>query len=1104
MALNADQGEFAALLDALASTNSAARADADAKITQLKRTDINAALKLTLEIMLRDPNEEHRLQAVILLRLLLDMSKSGDAPKNMWKAVTNETKAFFKQSMMQCLQDEPVKTVRNNACDTIADLCISSLEPDEWPELARCTIQLIQHANPAYKKSGFKLLGECFSYFAEDLAPHLGDVLQLTKASLLDQNSEVRTETICAIANVLEDDVLEVASQLGDATPFILEHIKQLAVSTESSARDDLERSMAGLIMIVDNNAKMLKPHIRAFFDRMLEIATTENAEPNLDQDIRCMAIEALVTLPEKKPKMALSIPNFGLRMVSCLMNAMLDIEDDCYAEWLETGEDDDDVQRLYDAGEEGLDRLGRAFEDIEDCPFMDWVLSNASQFIQQRSWQHVFVGIMAISQTAEYLSEEEVEERMPSIIKIMVDKLKDEDFRVRFAACQTIGQIALDHQPYVQQNFFEVVIPALIVTFDDVSPRVQSHALSAFINFAEEVEVNNLLPLADLIVKTLLLKINPNANRSVREQAVTSLAVTAGVLEGHFRAYYSTVVPLMKDTIANCVSAEDRTLRGKAIECMSIIGMTIGIDVFLNDGIECMNALIQIMQEPSTSDDPVKEYIDEALGRLCTALKGNFCPFLPNIVPHLLRNLENNIKSFGDEEEEDMTLLMGAEGAAGLRTSLVEDLERTLTLIGNIVEELKEQYDGYVVPTVTALMPILSYVLTSELKERALYALAQLIKAKKLAIEATGGSKEVLFDIVMNTMNTVVGSLEKAREDGENVSVPAEILIASAEGLAKCLDNAGPGILGVNLLSAIGQKVLQLIEKSSNVKQWYSKCKLNKDLDQDELESIEIDEQNEQEYRTALLELMGVIMKHHPDEFMQTCHDPCLEFVVTNLSKSQSDDIAVGMYLCDNMIEHLKSKLVTTWPRLIPYILKYAESRNANVRQSACYGLSLLARMPEFAGMENQAAEKIAAVLRMPVQLSKRQQQAATDNAVAALGEIIKHHGASLNDAAGYLNLWLKNLPLKADEEEAQRVHQELMDLIISNNRSILGPDNCNMAELARIFITIYGGDLSTPELNKQIVELMKHLGEQYLQQLAASLPKKLQAQLQSIARAM
>ncbi|AFZ80316.1 importin karyopherin beta 4, putative [Theileria equi strain WA] len=1093
---------FVSLLEALSSTDNQRRTDADAQITALKQHDINTLVKLTLSIALSQAADDIRLQSVILIRLVLDLSKSGDTPRNTWNRITPDVKNLIKTSLLKSLETEVQDSIRRNVCDTIADLCISCLDDNEWPELSRCTLQLIQNDNVLYKKSGLKLLGECFGFFAEDFSRHVDSLAQLIKASLMNPNASVRTEAICAVSLAIEVDVINLSSRLGDAVPLILEGIKQLLISTEPSARDEAERSLAGVVMIVDNNAKVLKQNLSLFFTRMADIALGEGQFAHVDHELRCLALESLITLPERKPKMALTIPNFGIRMVSCLMSCMLDIQDDSYAEWLETGEEDDDIQRLYDAGEEGLDRLGKAFENIDNCPFMDWVLSTASQYIQQPLWQHKFVGIMAISQTIEYLMDEEVEERMPSIINIMLEKLKDSDFRIRFAACQTIGQLALDHQPYVQLNFCEQVIPSLIATFDDSSPRVQSHALSAFVNFAEEVQKEDLLPFADIIVEKLLSKINLHTKRAVREQAVTSIAVIAGVLEENFIKYYSTVVPLMKEIISKCLSTEERTCRGKAIECISIIGLSIGADVFRNDGIECMNALIQIMEQPSDSDDPVKEYIDEALSRLCTALGTNFCAFLPKVVPILLKELDRHVKSFGSDD--DMTLALGSEGAAGLRTSLVEELERTLNLIGNIVEEMKEKYDEYIVPTATAIFPTLSLVLTGDLKQRALHAIAQLIEAKRSAIEKGDGNKKLLFDIVLNTVNTVISDLEKSRAPNSEYDVPADILSVSAHGLHKCIDSAGPGIFDQNILSIVSTKLLQIIEQSSKLKAIYKKCRQEKDLDQDELLALDDDEDAEQSFRSSLLDIFGSIMKHHPDEFLAACQPLCLKFILLNLGKTCPDDISIALYLCDDMIEHLKGRILPFWDQFLPHIFKHVESRDANVRQSACYGVSLLARIPEFSSLANESAQKIVRAIKLPFASSSREQQTATDNAVAALGDLIRYHGASLSNGSSYLNVWLSSLPLKRDEVEGKRVHKDLMELVLASNPTILGPDNVNLSQLVKIFISIYETDFSTEELNMQIISVIRQLGDDFIQKLAPSLSRKLQKQLRIIAKTM
>ncbi|UKJ87792.2 importin beta [Theileria orientalis] len=1096
MSQNINSEVFVSLLEALSSTDNSARSDADAKINTLKKHDLNGILRLTLNVMLTEPNDERRLQSVVLIRILLDLNKSGDTPKTTWKLVTPDVKALLKSSLLKSLESEMQKSIRRNVCDTISDMCVCSMEYDEWPELLTITIRLVQNNNPMYKKSGLKLLGDCFNYFLDDLANHVDVLAQLIKSSLMSPDASVRTEALCTVSVAIESDLSDLPSRLADTVPLMLESLRQLLSSPDPTSRDELERSLAGIIMIVDNNAKILKHHVQLFFARMMELALGEGPAQNLDQDLRCMALEALVTLPEKKPKMALSIPNFGIRMVNCLMTCMLDVQDEAYSEWLETGEDMDDEQRLYDAGEEGLDRLGRALQNIENCPMMDWVLSTASQYIQTPHWQHKFVGIMAISQTVEFLTDEEVEDRMPSIVKIMLEKLKDPDFRIRFAVCQTIGQLALDHQPYVQLNFHEEVLPHLITAFDDASPRVQSHALSAFINFAEEVQKDHLLPFADVVVQRILLKINMHTNRSVREQAVTSIAVIAGVLEEHFIKYYTTIIPLMKEIIANCIKPEERTCRGKAIECISIIGMSIGKDVFLNDGIECMNALIQIMDQPTEPDDPVKEYVGEALGRLCTALGVNFVPFLPKIVPMLLKELTNCLNPLKDNQ--DMTLALGVEGG-GLKTSLVDELERTLNLIANIVEELKDLYEEYIPSTAQAVLPLLTYVLSADMKQRALSAMANMIEAKKMALDKRGGGREMLLDLVLNTMNAVLPDLEKSRE-----AEPAEMLAIEASGLYKCLDCAGPGILNTNVLTVVATKLLQIIENSSTVKAMYRRLRDDKDLDQDEVQILEEDEEAEQTFRSSLLDLFAVIMKHHPEEFMLSCQPMCLNFATANLDKPLPDDVAMALYLCDDMIEYLGQRVVPFWDKFLPHILKHVESREPSLRQSACYGVSQLAKIPEFSYLANDAAAKLAAAMRMKFPASAKDQQTANDNAVAALGDLIKYQGGNLPDANNYLNLWLKSLPLKQDETEGRRVHKELMELVINKNPTILGPDNSNLAQLAKIFISIYETDLSTEELNKQIIHLMKHLGQEFLKQLAPSLSKRLQMQLKIIAKSL
>lgn len=59
----------------------------------------------------------------------------------------------------------------------------------------------------------------------------------------------------------------------------------------------------------------------------------------------------------------------------------------------------------------------------------------------------------------------------------------------------------------------------------------------------------------------------------------MTTVATVADTLEEHFLQYYDRFMPLLKYLVANSVQKENRLLRGKTIECISLIGLAVGKD---------------------------------------------------------------------------------------------------------------------------------------------------------------------------------------------------------------------------------------------------------------------------------------------------------------------------------------------------------------------------------------------------------------------------------------------------------------------------------------------------------------------------------------------
>lgn len=58
-----------------------------------------------------------------------------------------------------------------------------------------------------------------------------------------------------------------------------------------------------------------------------------------------------------------------------------------------------------------------------------------------------------------------------------------------------------------------------------------------------------------------------------VLEQIVTTIASVADTVEKDFLPYYDRLMPCLKYIIANATTDELKMLRGKTIECVSLIG---------------------------------------------------------------------------------------------------------------------------------------------------------------------------------------------------------------------------------------------------------------------------------------------------------------------------------------------------------------------------------------------------------------------------------------------------------------------------------------------------------------------------------------------------
>ena len=200
--------------------------------------------------------------------------------------------------------------------------------------------------------------------------------------------------------------------------------------------------------------------------------------------------------------------------------------------------------------------------------PTFNWL----PRMLQSTSWRDRHAALMAISAISEGCRES-MEGELDQVLALVIPALRDSHSRVRWAGCNALGQMSTDFNGTMQTKYHQIVLTNIIPVLEAPEPRVQAHAAAALVNFCEEAEKSTLEPYLDDLLSRLLSLLS-NEKRFVMEQALSTIATIADSAETAFAKYYDTLMPLLFNVLRGEQSREFRLLRGKAMECATLIGI--------------------------------------------------------------------------------------------------------------------------------------------------------------------------------------------------------------------------------------------------------------------------------------------------------------------------------------------------------------------------------------------------------------------------------------------------------------------------------------------------------------------------------------------------
>ncbi|KAH7909589.1 ARM repeat-containing protein [Hygrophoropsis aurantiaca] len=697
--------------------------------------------------------------SLVLLRRLLFRSQPSKEPRvTLYDTLPSQALTTLERLLLHSLSHEPTNLVRRKAVDTVCDLANNSMRRGRpWHALQAQTFSMTQASEAHFRECAYRVFTGCPN-LVTDLQTDA--VLGVLQKGLQDAESiDVR---LCALrASVTYLSFCD-AHQLSQSLSLMYPMLETLP----SVPNNQLNQFLATLNPLTTLRPSLFAPHLVALLTylRTLIMPTADSGPtptvakpfpgtqgaftfpPGPDQGVqddrdsevvedeekdlvRKSALELMVSLSEAKPAMVKRTEGWTAALVRACLEGMGELPENGLDAWLEAEPSDDAQDETYPhVYEQSLDRVACALGGKA-------VLPPAFQYIPSMlasyDWRLRHAGLMAIASIAEGTAQV-MQGELGKVVDLVTPMFKDTHPRVRYAACQCLGQLCTDLEEVIQDRYHQQLFDALIPTLEAPESRVHSHAAAALINFCEGVERKTLIPYLDPIVERLLKMLNPagengqQTKRYVQEQALTSLAMVADASEATFAKYYPSIMPLLLNVLRNANSADHSKLRVKAMECAGLIAIAVGREVFRPDAGTLVDILIHIQNSPiDPSDTLLATYLIATWAKICQALGSEFEPYLPVVMPPLINaaaaKADVSIHDANDFQEKEGWETISMDGKIiGIRTATLEEKCQAFETLAIYAATLSPRFAPYVAQGLELCLPALRFYFHEGVREAA------------------------------------------------------------------------------------------------------------------------------------------------------------------------------------------------------------------------------------------------------------------------------------------------------------------------------------------------------------------------------------------------
>ncbi|ETO32691.1 hypothetical protein RFI_04424 [Reticulomyxa filosa] len=126
----------------------------------------------------------------------------------------------------------------------------------------------------------------------------------------------------------------------------------------------------------------------------------------------------------------------------------------------------------------------------------------------------------------------------------------------------------------------------------------------------------------------------------SILEQTVLVVGTIGYCLDSDFDSYYARFMKIIMEILMNSNHESTQAVRGRAMECIGLMGQAVGPDRFKKDAHQLMKLLLPMRRSlQEAKDNTAYNSLNQLFARICQAIEEEFVQYFPQVIPHLLKS---------------------------------------------------------------------------------------------------------------------------------------------------------------------------------------------------------------------------------------------------------------------------------------------------------------------------------------------------------------------------------------------------------------------------------------------------------------------------------